>query len=69
MQAPAYPRNLRRHGRDGFHARWPGAARIAVQLVRWHEEGGENQPLHDAFEEIHAEGNPFDPATARVLRP
>ena len=41
-----YPRDLRGHGRRPPHARWPGAARIAVQFVLNYEEGGENNPLH-----------------------
>ena len=39
---PAYPRDLRGHGRKPPHARWPGGARIALQFVLNHEEGGEN---------------------------
>ena len=42
----AYPRDLIGHGRNPPHARWPGAARIAVQFVLNHEEGGENNVLH-----------------------
>jgi putative urate catabolism protein len=41
-----YPRDLRGHGRDVPHARWPNGARIAVQFVLNVEEGGENNPLH-----------------------
>ncbi len=41
-----YPRDLRGHGRNPPHARWPGGARIAVQFVLNYEEGGENNPLH-----------------------
>jgi allantoinase len=41
-----YPRDLRGHGRDVPHARWPKQARIAVQFVLNYEEGGENNPLH-----------------------
>jgi len=41
-----YPRDLRGHGRDVPHAGWPGGARIAVQFVLNHEEGGENCVLH-----------------------
>ena len=36
------PRDLRGYGRHPPHARWPGGARIAVQFVLNHEEGGEN---------------------------
>lgn len=41
-----YPRDLRGHGRHPPHARWPNGARIAVQFVLNHEEGGENSVLH-----------------------
>ncbi len=34
------------YGRDVPHARWPDAARIAVQFVLNYEEGGENSVLH-----------------------
>lgn len=37
-----YPRDLVGYGRSPPHARWPGAARIAVQFVLNHEEGSEN---------------------------
>ena len=40
-----YPRDLVGYGRDAPHARWPGAARIAVQFVLNHEEGAENNVL------------------------
>ena len=38
----SYPRDLRGHGRNPPHARWPQGARIAVQFVLNHEEGAEN---------------------------
>ena len=41
-----YPRNLRGHGRNPPHARWPGRARVALQFVLNFEEGGENSVLH-----------------------
>jgi putative urate catabolism protein len=41
-----YPRDLIGYGRDVPHARWPGAARVAVQFVLNYEEGGENSVLH-----------------------
>jgi putative urate catabolism protein len=41
-----YPRDLRGHGRNPPHARWPDGARIALQFVLNYEEGGENNPLH-----------------------
>jgi allantoinase len=37
-----YPRDLIGYGRRPPHARWPGAARVAVQFVLNHEEGAEN---------------------------
>ena len=49
----SYPRDLRGYGRDVPHARWPGAARVAVQFVLNYEEGGESNVLHgDAASEI-----------------
>lgn len=57
-----YPRDLRGHGRNPPHARWPSGARIAVQFVLNHEEGGENSVLHgdDASEQFLSEM--FNPA-------
>jgi len=46
MTHPPYPRDLRGYGERPPHAQWPGAARIAVQFVLNHEEGGENCVLH-----------------------
>jgi putative urate catabolism protein len=40
-----YPRDLIGYGRKPPHAKWPGGARIAVQFVLNHEEGGENSVL------------------------
>jgi allantoinase len=40
-----YPRDLAGYGRQPPHARWPQGARIAVQFVLNHEEGGENSVL------------------------
>jgi allantoinase len=37
-----YPRDLIGYGRTPPHPRWPGGARIAVNFVLNHEEGGEN---------------------------
>jgi putative urate catabolism protein len=37
-----YPRDLVGYGRRPPHPRWPGGARIALQFVLNHEEGGEN---------------------------
>ncbi|MFL6547878.1 MAG: allantoinase PuuE [Povalibacter sp.] len=41
-----YPRDLIGYSRMPPHARWPGNARIALQFVLNHEEGGENSVLH-----------------------
>ena len=46
MSPIPYARDLRGHGPNPPHARWPGGARIAVQFVLNYEEGGENNPLH-----------------------
>jgi allantoinase len=40
-----YPRDLAGYGRRPPQASWPGAARVAVQFVLNHEEGGENSVL------------------------
>ena len=39
---PSYPRDLRGYGRKPPHPRWPNGARLAVNFVLNHEEGGEN---------------------------
>ena len=41
-----YPRDMRGHGATPPDPAWPGAARIAVQIVLNFEEGGENNVLH-----------------------
>lgn len=41
-----YSRDMRGHGRDAPDPRWPGGARIAVQIVVNYEEGGENSIEH-----------------------
>jgi allantoinase len=46
MTDPAYPRDLIGYGRRPPHPRWPGSARIALQFVLNHEEGGENSVLN-----------------------
>ena len=43
---PAYPRDLKGHGRHPPQAAWPGQARVALQFVLNFEEGGENSVLH-----------------------
>src|SRR4030095_11567871 len=51
--ADRYPRDMIGYGARPPHARWPGAARIAVQFVLNYEEGGESSVLHgDAASEI-----------------
>ncbi|MEQ9260971.1 MAG: allantoinase PuuE [Roseovarius sp.] len=46
MPPPRYPRDMRGHGPRPPDPRWPGGARIAVQIVLNYEEGGENCLLH-----------------------
>ncbi len=46
MTSTAYPRDLTGYGRRPPHPRWPGNARIALQFVLNHEEGGENSVLN-----------------------
>ena len=41
-----YPRDLVGYGEHPPHAGWPGSARLCVQFVINHEEGGENNILH-----------------------
>jgi allantoinase len=41
-----YPRDLVGYGRNPPHPRWPGDARVALQIVVNYEEGGENAVLH-----------------------
>ncbi len=42
----SYPRDLRGYGPNPPHPRWPGDARLALQIVLNYEEGGENCILH-----------------------
>jgi putative urate catabolism protein len=42
----AYPRDLVGYGSTPPHPRWPGGARLALQIVVNYEEGGENCVLH-----------------------
>ena len=46
MTSTACPRDLIGYGRMPPHPRWPGGARIALQFVLNHEEGGENSVLN-----------------------
>ena len=41
-----YPRNMTGYGATPPDAKWPGGAKIAVQIVLNYEEGGENCVLH-----------------------
>ena len=41
-----YPRDLIGYGRNPPDPRWPGRARVAVQIVVNYEEGGERSILH-----------------------
>jgi putative urate catabolism protein len=41
-----YPRDMIGYGAHPPHARWPGEARVALQIVLNYEEGGENCVLH-----------------------
>ncbi len=41
-----YPRDLVGYGPTPPHPRWPGGARLALQIVVNYEEGGENCVLH-----------------------
>ena len=43
---PHYPRDFRGYGQSGQDPKWPGGAKIAVQIVLNYEEGGENNILH-----------------------
>jgi len=42
----SYPRDLRGYGPKPPDPRWPGGARLALQIVLNYEEGGENCILH-----------------------
>ena len=41
-----YPRDMIGYGPRPPHARWPGGARVALQIVLNYEEGAENSVLH-----------------------
>jgi putative urate catabolism protein len=41
-----YPRDLIGYGAEPPHPRWPGDARLALQIVLNYEEGAENNVLH-----------------------
>ena len=46
MTDTPYPRDIAGHGPTPPDARWPGDAKIAVQIVVNYEEGGENSLVH-----------------------
>ena len=46
MTTTSYPRDMIGYGAESTHARWPGDARVALQIVLNYEEGGENNVLH-----------------------
>lgn len=43
---PAYPRDLVGYGRSPVDPKWPGGARVALQIALNYEAGGELSPLH-----------------------
>ncbi|KUJ78652.1 allantoinase PuuE [Ruegeria profundi] len=46
MKPPRYPRDMIGYGANPPNAKWPGGAKLAVQIVLNYEEGGENNVLH-----------------------
>ncbi|MCG7518668.1 allantoinase PuuE [Ruegeria sp. Ofav3-42] len=46
MQPPRYPRDMIGYGANPPDAKWPGGAKLALQIVLNYEEGGENCVLH-----------------------
>lgn len=46
MADSAYPRDLQGYGAEPPDPRWPGGARLALQIVLNYEEGAENSVLH-----------------------
>ena len=46
QEPPRYPRDMSGYGATPPDPKWPGGARIAVQIVLNYEEGGENNLLH-----------------------
>ena len=42
----SYPRDMQGYGPSPPDPRWPGGARLALQIVVNYEEGGENCILH-----------------------
>ncbi len=63
----SYPRDLAGYGRKPPKAKWPGAARIALNFVVNYEEGGESSILHgdkssEAFLSEIVGAQPFEDA-------
>ena len=52
-----YPRDLIGYGRRPPDPRWPGQARLALQIVLNYEEGGERSILHGDVESIYEYGS------------
>ena len=46
QEPPRYPRDMTGYGPTPPDPKWPGGAKIAVQIVLNYEEGGENNILH-----------------------
>jgi len=69
MPASAYPRDMVGYGEPPPHARWPGGARLALQIVINYEEGAEASVLHGdpAAETFLSEIAATQPFSARHL--
>jgi peptidoglycan/xylan/chitin deacetylase (PgdA/CDA1 family) len=64
----AYPRDMVGYGRDAPHPRWPGDARIAIQIAINYESGAESSVLHgDRASEGALTDTPFPPVTGERL--
>ncbi len=63
-----YPRDMVGYGRDAPHPRWPGDARIAVQIAVNYEAGAESSVLHgDRGSEGALTDTPFPPVPGERL--
>jgi len=57
-----YPRDMVGYGRDAPHPRWPGGARVAIQIAVNYEAGAESNILHgDRASEGALTDTPFGP--------
>jgi peptidoglycan/xylan/chitin deacetylase (PgdA/CDA1 family) len=64
----AYPRDMVGYGRDAPHPRWPGDARIAIQIAINYEAGAESSVLHgDRASEGALTDTPFPPVAGERL--